>query len=87
MADNPEQQIMGTISFRQWAPGHVETAINATGLPVGKHAVHVHAFGDMKEGCKSTGPHFRSSIVSIPTILRLAFELFNFFVVVLDWQH
>ncbi|KAL9701555.1 hypothetical protein quinque_004996 [Culex quinquefasciatus] len=63
VADNPEQQIMGTISFRQWAPGHVETAINATGLPVGKHAVHVHAFGDMKEGCKSTGPHFRSSII------------------------
>ncbi|XP_058461777.1 superoxide dismutase [Cu-Zn] [Malaya genurostris] len=63
VADNPEQQIMGTISFRQWAPGHIETNINATGLPVGKHAVHVHAFGDMKEGCKSTGPHFRSSII------------------------
>uniref|UniRef100_A0A182MPB7 superoxide dismutase n=1 Tax=Anopheles culicifacies TaxID=139723 RepID=A0A182MPB7_9DIPT len=63
VADNPEQQIMGTISFRQWAPGHVQTAINATGLPVGKHAVHVHAFGDMREGCKSTGPHFRSSII------------------------
>ncbi|EAT33630.2 AAEL014091-PA [Aedes aegypti] len=63
VADNPEQQIMGTISFKQWAPGHVETAINATGLPVGKHAVHVHAFGDMREGCKSTGPHFRSSII------------------------
>uniref|UniRef100_A0A182PQE1 superoxide dismutase n=1 Tax=Anopheles epiroticus TaxID=199890 RepID=A0A182PQE1_9DIPT len=63
VADNPEQQIMGTISFRQWAPGHVQTAINVTGLPVGKHAVHVHAFGDMREGCKSTGPHFRSSII------------------------
>ncbi|XP_053687298.1 superoxide dismutase [Cu-Zn] [Sabethes cyaneus] len=63
VADNPEQQIMGTISFRQWAPGHIETNINATGLPVGKHAVHVHAFGDMREGCKSTGPHFRSSII------------------------
>ncbi|XP_049542393.1 superoxide dismutase [Cu-Zn] [Anopheles darlingi] len=63
VADNPEQPIMGTITFRQWVPGHVETVINATGLPVGKHAVHVHAFGDMREGCKSTGPHFRSSII------------------------
>ncbi|XP_055619853.1 superoxide dismutase [Cu-Zn] [Toxorhynchites rutilus septentrionalis] len=63
VADNPEQQIMGVISFKQWAPGHVETVINVTGLPTGKHAVHVHAFGDMREGCKSTGPHFRSSII------------------------
>lgn len=77
---------MGTISFRQWAPGHVQTAINVTGLPVGKHAVHVHAFGDMREGCKSTGPHFRSSIVrhiTVPFLKGMTVEV-NYNVCVIE---
>lgn len=34
-----------------------------SGLKAGKHALHIHAFGDLSDGCKSTGPHFRHSIV------------------------
>lgn len=34
-------------------------------MPPGKHAVHIHAYGDMKEGCKSTGPHVKNVLVNI----------------------
>lgn len=54
----------GEISFRQISPVNpVLVNINATGLPKGKHAVHIHAFGDMREGCKSIGPHVRGILV------------------------
>lgn len=54
----------GTVSFRQISPFNpILVNINATGLPKGKHAVHIHAFGDIKEGCKSTGPHVRHILV------------------------
>lgn len=39
--------------------------INATGLMEGKHAIHIHAFGDIEKGCNSTGPHFRHILVSV----------------------
>lgn len=56
----------GEISFRQISPVNpVLVNINATGLPKGKHAVHIHAFGDMREGCKSIGPHVRGILVRI----------------------
>lgn len=55
----------GEVSFRQIGPVNpVLVNINATGLPPGKHAVHIHAFGDMRMGCKSTGPHMRGILVS-----------------------
>lgn len=63
-SDNPEQSMTGEITFKQWnvnAP--VLVSMNISGLPAGKHSVHIHAFGDVSEGCKSTGPHFRSSII------------------------
>lgn len=54
----------GEVSFRQISPVNpVLVNINATGLPPGKHAVHIHAYGDMREGCKSTGPHARGILV------------------------
>lgn len=54
----------GEVSFRQISPVNpVLVNINATGLPKGKHAVHIHAFGDMREGCKSIGPHVRGILV------------------------
>lgn len=55
----------GEASFRQISPVNpVLVNINATGLPMGRHAVHIHAFGDIREGCKSTGPHVRGILVS-----------------------
>lgn len=63
-SDNPEQGMTGEITFKQWninAP--IMVSMNISGLPAGKHSVHVHAFGDVTDGCKSTGPHFRSSII------------------------
>lgn len=55
----------GEVSFRQISPVNpVLVNINATGIPKGKHAVHIHAFGDMREGCKSIGPHVRGVMVS-----------------------
>lgn len=62
--DNAEAGPMGQIAFTQYAPGQaVIVTINATGLPAGKHAIHIHAFGDLREGCKSTGPHMRNILV------------------------
>lgn len=63
-SDNPEQSMTGEITFKQWninAP--ILVSMNISGLPAGKHSVHIHAFGDVSDGCKSTGPHFRSSII------------------------
>lgn len=62
--DNAEGGPMGTVVFAQHPLGSpLMVTINATGMPPGKHAVHIHAFGDLKEGCKSTGPHLRHILV------------------------
>lgn len=62
--DNAEGGPMGTVVFAQHPLGSpLMVTINATGMPAGKHAVHIHAFGDLKEGCKSTGPHLRHILV------------------------
>lgn len=55
----------GEVSFRQISPVNpLLVNVNVTGLPKGRHAVHVHAFGDVRDGCKSTGPHIRGVLVS-----------------------
>lgn len=64
VSDNPDSGVSGEVMFKQWNINTpVVVKINITGLPMGKHSVHIHSFGDLTEGCKSTGPHFRSSIV------------------------
>lgn len=56
--------IKGQIVFHQWSPNNfVRITINATGIPYGKHAVHIHFYGDISQGCKSTGPHYESHFV------------------------
>lgn len=63
-SDNAESSMSGEITFKQWdlnAP--VLVNFNISGLPAGKHSVHVHSFGDVSDGCKSAGPHFRSAII------------------------
>lgn len=55
---------LGEVSFRQMSPVNpILVTINVTGIMPGKHAVHVHAFGDMRDGCRSTGPHLRGIMV------------------------
>lgn len=62
--DNAEAGPMGNILFTQFTLNDpVMVTINATGLPAGKHAIHVHAYGDLREGCKSTGPHVQNILV------------------------
>lgn len=64
--DNAEAGPMGSVVFTQHPLGQpLMVTINATGMPPGKHAVHIHAYGDLKEGCKSTGPHLRHILVRL----------------------
>lgn len=66
--DSADAGPMGTVVFTQHPLGNpLLVTINATGMPPGKHAVHIHAYGDLKEGCKSTGPHLRHILVRICT--------------------
>lgn len=56
----------GEVNFRQVSPVQpILVNINTTGLPKGKHAVHIHAYGDMRDRCKSTGPHVRGILVRL----------------------
>lgn len=79
----------GMVSFRQVSPFNpILVNINATGLPKGKHAVHIHAFGDIKEGCKSTGPHVRHILVR--TLFRTLISrsiLIRHLLPKIDWQY
>ncbi|XP_055837201.1 superoxide dismutase [Cu-Zn] [Episyrphus balteatus] len=62
--DAPDAPIAGTVTFNQWpANNYVKLSINITGLPVGKHAFHIHTFGDVSQGCKSTGGHFPNNFI------------------------
>jgi superoxide dismutase, Cu-Zn family len=64
VSENAEQNILGTVTFRQTGPRQpVLVAMNITGLPPGKHAVHIHTFGDLSNGCKSTGTNVQGNMV------------------------
>lgn len=56
----------GEIIFSQWHPEEpVRVTINATGLLPGKHAIHLHEFGDITEPehCNATGSHLPRALV------------------------
>ncbi|XP_059614693.1 superoxide dismutase [Cu-Zn] isoform X2 [Phlebotomus argentipes] len=62
--DNAEGGGTGSVSFRQFSDfDPVIVSINVTGLTPGKHGVHIHQYGDLTESCKSTGPHFKRSLI------------------------
>lgn len=64
--DNAEGGPAGLVSFRQFTDfDPVVVSINVTGLTAGKHGVHIHQYGDLTESCKSTGPHFKRSLVRL----------------------
>lgn len=55
--------VHGIITFEQSAPGRpVYLDIHLAGFPRRKraqpYAIHIHAFGDLREGCASLGPHW-----------------------------
>ena len=52
--------VRGVVSFYQANPSSpTRIVVNLWGLPPNSvHAMHVHEFGDLSEGCTSAGPHF-----------------------------
>jgi len=51
--------IQGLITFVQpLSGGKTSVTGSITGLKAGKHGFHIHAFGDLSNGCISAGPHY-----------------------------
>lgn len=50
--------IIGTVLFAQELGPKVTINVFVTGLSPGQHGIHVHEYGDMRQGCKSAGGHF-----------------------------
>lgn len=68
-ADQP--QVTGLVLFRQLAPGaRLDAFFQLEGFPaepnVSSRAIHVHQFGDLSQGCDSTGPHYNPLGVQHP---------------------
>jgi Cu-Zn family superoxide dismutase len=55
-----ESPAKGEVVFFQRHPptGPILIQGNLTDLPPGKHGVHIHHSGDMRQGCEKLGPHF-----------------------------
>uniref|UniRef100_K4G9Y1 Superoxide dismutase [Cu-Zn] n=1 Tax=Callorhinchus milii TaxID=7868 RepID=K4G9Y1_CALMI len=61
--------ITGRVLFKQGHPtSTVEGFINLSGFlrHQSLHAIHVHKFGDLTDGCTSTGPHYNPNGVNHP---------------------
>lgn len=63
----------GVVTFKQYQPfAPVITFINVTGMGADKQlGLHIHWYGDVADGCNSTGPHYRQSIVSVRVPIHL----------------
>jgi len=57
---NHKENIYGIVWFQQTINSENETRVYGTikGLSDGLHGFHIHAFGDLSNGCDSAGPHF-----------------------------
>lgn len=62
-------QVKGELLFTQSHPPHGAVLIrgNITGLTEGKHGIHVHETGDIRNGCENIGDHFNPYHVSKKT--------------------
>ncbi|XP_053947491.1 superoxide dismutase [Cu-Zn] [Anastrepha ludens] len=59
-----ESAVSGMITFQQMPyNSDLKVTINITGLAPGKHALHIHTYGDISEGCKSTGGQFPNNFI------------------------
>jgi len=60
--DRDGQNIYGHIDLRQVDGGMTEIRVNLTGFNTHddnlQHGLHIHEFGDMSDGCASTGSHY-----------------------------
>lgn len=69
--DAAQPQVTGLVLFRQLAPGaRLEAFFELEGFPAepnsSSRAIHVHQFGDLSQGCESTGPHYNPLGVQHP---------------------
>ncbi|XP_061393360.1 superoxide dismutase [Cu-Zn] [Musca vetustissima] len=56
--------IEGMITFQQLPYNNdIKVTLNATGIPAGKHALHIHTYGDLTDSCKSTGGQFPNNFL------------------------
>ncbi|XP_060529826.1 uncharacterized protein LOC132704089 [Cylas formicarius] len=60
LSSEGESEVKGEITFVQKQPpgGPVFIRGNITGLSPGKHGLHIHQAGDLREGCEKLGGHF-----------------------------
>ncbi|BFF88791.1 superoxide dismutase [Drosophila madeirensis] len=64
MGDGEGYGVSGMITFQQLPyNSDIKVTMNVTGLPSGKHALHIHTFGDISDGCKSTGGQFPNNFL------------------------
>ena len=55
----PANGIAGTILFHQCSPHDpVSIYYELTGPPSETHAIHIHEYGDLRQGCASLGDHY-----------------------------
>lgn len=69
--DAKQPRVTGLVLFRQSAPeARLEAFFDLEGFPEesnnSKRAIHVHQFGDLTQGCDSTGPHYNPLSVLHP---------------------
>lgn len=52
-----EGKISGTVEFEELNK-KTKINVNLKGIPPGKHAIHIHEYGDLTDGCTSACAHF-----------------------------
>ncbi|KAL1489332.1 hypothetical protein ABEB36_014249 [Hypothenemus hampei] len=64
-SDQDESAVKGEVVFVQKHPpgGPIFIRGNITGLPAGKHGLHIFQAGDLREGCSKLGGHFNPHLL------------------------
>lgn len=52
------ETIIGSVQFEQCENDYTLVTFNLRGPPNETHAIHIHEFGDLRDGCKSLGSHW-----------------------------
>lgn len=77
-----ESDVKGELVFTQRHPptGPIWIKGNITGLPTGKHGLHIYQSGDLREGCDKLGGHFNPFLVSNKIIKILNILLYTLYI-------